>query len=351
MFFYIGKHCDFLTKVNDNLFLDKGWHVKNNIYFKGYSCECSIEESIDDIINGYQPNGIWAVICNNKIYHSILRGFPLYQKDEDLTNIPNLNNFQLVYNNINWLTDNSELPVDIVVDKVLDILQDNINGFVKYNNETLKVLLTGGLDSTVIFALMHTYSNVKLVKSPNKVRTYNSKLINYLNKNHWAYNIIDIYHDKVFNLTGFAAEVMTMRGYDVFNLLCQKNNKNIFDIISENDYVYHFLNRRNLKKRLSEKVEILSDWRLAMLKTLDVDYYIWHLDHNFHFVPFYDKRIPEVCVKLNYNDLIENCKNGIIEREIIKKINPKFLTLVSQYKNHGNVFENFDKNFKTLSLC
>lgn len=348
MFFYIGKHCDLLTQVDDNLYLDKGWSKKDNIYYKGYSCECSLIESLDDIINGYKPNGIWAVIYNNKVYHSVLRGFPLYKKNTDFTNIPNLENFNLVYDNIDWATNYNELSIDEATEKVLYVLNENIDGFLKYNHEKLKVLVTGGLDSTVVWALVHNLRNIELVKAVHKTRTYSSNLISHLNNSHWAYNIIDIFDKKVFNLTGFSAEVMTMRGYDVFNMLCQKNQINLYDILNENDYMYHFLHRKILKQHLSTKVKVLEDWRLSLLKTLEVDYYIWHLDNNFHFVPFYDKRIPEICVRLNYTDLLENCKNGIIEREIIKKINAKFLDLVSQYKNYGNVFENFDKNFKTI---
>lgn len=349
MFFYIGKNCELLVQVDDNLYLDKGWSKKGNVYYKGYSCECSIGESIDDIIHGYKPNGIWAVIYNNHVYHSTLRGFPLYQKDKDFTNIPNLENFNIVYDDLNWTLDYNELSIVEVTEKVLSVLTENINGFAKFNNEKLKILLTGGLDSTVVWALAKDLQGIELVKTPHKTRTYTSDLINHLNKNHWAYNIIDIIDKKVFNLTGFSAEVMTMRGYDVFNMLCQKNQTNLYDILDENDYMYHFLHRKKLKQHLSEKVKVLEDWRLSLLKTLEVDYYIWHLDNNFHFVPFYDKRIPEICVRLSYNNLLENCRNGIIEREIIKKINPKFLSLISQYKNYGNVFENLDKNFKTIN--
>ena len=177
MFFYIGKHCNLLTQVNDNLHLDKGWSKKDNIYYKGYSCECSIGESIDDIVNGYKPNGIWIVINNKTVYHSTLRGFPLYQKDKDFTNIPNLKNFDLVYDKINWSSNYDELSLDEVTQKVFNILIENINGFIKFNNEKLKVLLTGGLDSTVVWALVQNLADIEIVKTPHKTRTYNSDLI------------------------------------------------------------------------------------------------------------------------------------------------------------------------------
>jgi hypothetical protein len=349
MFFYIGNSCELLNQVDDNLFLDQGWTRKGESWYKGYSTECSIGQNIDAILNGYQPRGVWALIQNNKVYHSDLRGFPLYSKGSELTNIPNLNDFKFVYNEINWSSNFTELPLEEVIDKTLEIFLENVNGFVKYNPDVnLTVVGTGGLDSTLSWAAIHNISKYTLARTKQTSREYSSPLIEHMRKNHWAYNVINISSSDVFNLTGFAAEVMTMRGYDVFNLVCRTLGTTVYDVIKPSDYLYYFLQRKNIRDRLNEATEISTNLRKDMLASIDCDYYMWHIDNNFHFSPFYDKRIPEICVRMNMDDIIENCKNGTVERLMLEKINPKFLALVSNFKNYGNVLANFDKNLKNI---
>ena len=60
MFFYIGEECpiDGLIKVEPNLYLDKGWNHKSGIWYKGYSTECVLEDSVYDIGNGFNLSQI-----------------------------------------------------------------------------------------------------------------------------------------------------------------------------------------------------------------------------------------------------------------------------------------------------
>lgn len=345
MFFYIGNNCNLLEYVDHNLYLDKGWNKKDSVYYKGYSTECNISDNLHSILTGYKPNGIWAVIHQGKLYHPELRGFPLYTNGIDYTNISNIDGFSFINNNIKWDDDFSEWSLEDVVSKVTEIFLNNISNFIKYNpNIKLTVLGTGGLDSTLALAAIDSITDYSLVRTASKIREYTSPLITHLNKNHWAYNIINIQHGPIYNLVGFAAEVMTLRGYDMFNMICRSKNTTVYDTIDKTDYMYYFLQRPNIRERLEGSVNIFSNLKKNILSTIDHDYYIWHLDNNFHFNPFYDKRIPEICIRLSIENMIKNCKNGLIERLMIEKINSKFLSIVSDYKNHHPTLKNYDAN-------
>jgi len=350
MFFYIGNNCELLERASAGLFLDKGWTHGKAVWYKGYSTECNLSESTDAIINGHQPRGIWALIhydgTKYNIHHSDLRGFPLYANGDEYTNIPNLNGFEFVYNNIDWSTDYTELSLNEVVDEVTSIFLENLKGFVKYNaNVKLTVLATGGLDSTLAWAALDSVSTYDLVRTLGiNCKEYDSTLIQHMNENHWAYKVINVNNSPTWNLTGFAAEVMTIRGYDMFNCICRTLGTTVYDLITPLDYMYFFLQRKNIRDRLNGNTTISTNLRKDLLSHLDSDYYMWHLDNNFHFSPFYDKRIPELCVRLSIPDLIENCKNGTVERLMLEKINIDFLSMVSRYKNYGNVMKNYDNN-------
>jgi hypothetical protein len=353
MFFYAGTHCELLNKADEGLFLDNGWIRQDNVWFKGYSTECDISKNVQDIIEGYQPRGIWALIHKSEnsytVHHSELRGFPLFRnKDNETTNIPNLNGFELEYCQIDWSTDFTELSLEEVVDRVRSILVENVEGVIKYNTiDRMTVLVTGGLDSTLAWATIDSISDYDLVKSPTQNRRdYTSPLTQYMNTNHWAHAIVNLSNKVTWNLTGFSAEAMTVRRPDMFNTICRFNNTTVYDSISSKDYMYYFLHRPSWKKIFEEQDHVVTNLRETLLKQIDVDYYMWHIDNNFHVSPFYDKRIAETCVRLKMEDLIENCKNGTVERLVLQKIKPQYLALVSDYKNYGNVMKNFSTHFE-----
>ena len=358
MFFYIGKNCQLLTQVIEGLFLDSGWTQQDNVWFKGYSTECDISKNVQSIIDGYQPRGIWALIheTNNQfvVKHSELRGFPLFKNNADeTTNIPNLNGFEFAPCSINWSTNYSTLSLDEVVNRVAAILLENVEGVMKYNSiDRMTVLATGGLDSTVAWATIESVAPYVLVRcSPtSNTREYSSPLIQYMNTNHWSYGIINLYDKINWNLTGFAAEAMTIRRPDMFNTICRFTGTTIDALIDSNDYMYYFMQRPSWKKIFNEQHHSVDNLHEKLLSQIDVDYYMWHIDQNFHVSPFYDKRIAETCVRLSMTDLIENCKNGTVEKLVLQKIRPDFVSLISQYKNYGRVMENFDKNVANLQL-
>ena len=76
-----------MKQVEPRLFVDEGWNQKNGIWYKGYSTECILEDSIYDIVNGYQPSGKYCVICNGEVYYPMLRGFPIYILAKQKTNL------------------------------------------------------------------------------------------------------------------------------------------------------------------------------------------------------------------------------------------------------------------------
>lgn len=358
MLFYIGKSCELLSQVDSELFLDNNWVNQKNTWYKGYSTECNIGHNIQSILDGYQPNGIWAVIHKTnsgyKLYHSELRGFPLFRNEcDELTNIPKLIGFNFIDNQVNWIKKFPELTIDEVVHQVKDILVENVNGFLSFNQIDRPIILaTGGLDSTLIWAITDSLTSYDLIKSPHRSFVeYDSPIVSYMRENYWSYNSINVLQQDTYTLTGFAAEAMTIRRPDMFNMICRFMDTTVDNTIAKNDYMYHFLQRPDWKKVFVEQTHKVTNLRKSLLQSINADFYMWHLNNNIFASPFYDKRIAEVCVRLNTEALIENCRNGIVERMILKQIRPDFESLVTEYKNHGKLMKNFNENFSSLRLA
>lgn len=350
MFFYIGNKCELLKQVRPKLFLDDGWKEQNNIYYKGYSTECNLQESLYKIIEGYKPRGIYAIIYNDKIYHSNLRGFPIYTNGFEFTNIPNYGCSDFIPTNIEWDTNFSVYDsINVVVDKCLKILEENIRGFIQYNpNVKLNVIATGGVDSTLVWAMLSKISSFNLSVTKRSIKEYRSELTDYMANNHWAYKAINLNKETVYNITGFSAEVMTIRGYDMFNFICQAIGQDVYKLLQKNDYMYYFLQRDNIYTKLKNNTYIPNELHKDLLSMINHDYYIWHIDNNFHFSPFYDERFPKACIKLSIDDMIDNCRNATVERLMIQRIDSRFNKLISEYKNYGDVLANLQNNLHII---
>lgn len=367
MFFYIGDDCPIksMRQVEPRLFVDEGWNQKNGIWYKGYSTECVLEDAIYDIVNGYKPSGKYCVICADEIYHPLLRGFPVFEFNNDKTNIK-LDNFLPVEydkDRLQYHSATDTLTLDQVSHQIGDILLENTENFYKYNEVTdITVIFSGGLDTATSWAIQEAYSpkfnlsihvpdyltETTIHEVLGTEREYNSELIDKVGLDYWGYLHACYYKQLNWSNTGYYAEVYTYRDGEAINAIANYYGKKIYDFAKEEDYLYWFLKRPATiehYKNSDKKFETEDDLKSFLWYTIWYDHQMWHLDNNMMFCPFADIRIPLLMNKLSVEDLASSCVSGIIQRKIIKRFKPELLSILSDYKNEKNVWKNFRANF------
>ena len=369
MFFYNRINCPFdnMKKVEYNLFLDDGWTIviKENgkLYCKGYSTECNLEESLDKIIKeNYIPAGKWCVIYDNQIFHPKMRGYPLYRLDNGFTNIPGLND-QVISSEADVKLDQTIISLDFAAELVGEILIDNTVKFLKYNQiSNLNVLYSMGLDSLTVWAivdyLIKDYNLQISIPKPGKdmdfmgrERDYTHALSKHLDQHCWGYRMTSLYKDKNYYTTGFYSERIQLREVSNGHAIAKFYKTQLHKMVSKKDYLYYFLQRPSNKINTCDTdFTTEKDCKDYCFNSIFHDYQMWHIDNNFHFSPFYDIRIAEICYRLNLEDLVKNAANGIIQRKIIEKYNPQLLDLLADYKNEGSIYKNFMKNWGKIVL-
>lgn len=364
MFFYIGKDCPIksVEKVADTIYLDKGWKNYNNTHwYKGYSTDCVLGDNISQIIDGYKPAGKWAVISSvGKIYHPILRGFPVYTNEREVkTNIP-LDNFVYEhYQTVPVAKQSNKISLDRASILINEVLTENIINFFKYNSiDRLQVLFSGGLDTLTVWSIVDklgydydlhihtpTYNDIFGVK-----QEYQSDLIDLCRKKLWGYRITSCFNDENYYLTGFYSERMQLREVTQGHTIANYKNKKLYEMPSRNDYCYYFLqrskNKINTEPVFTTENEVI-DW---CNRSIFYDYQMWHIDHNYHFSPFYDLRITEIANQLSMEDIVNNAFDAILQKNIVRYNRPDFLSILANYKNEKNVWENYNKNFNKIVL-
>ena len=365
MFFYIGQECPIksVDKVTENLFLDKGWKCEKindvNYWYKGYSTDCILSNHVKEIIDGYNANGKYAIVSERgDIYHPLLRGFPLYTNQKGIkTNMP-LPKLDLV-NCSTSIKRKSNITLEEASIQINEVLRENVVNFFKYNKiDKLNVLFTGGIDTLTVWSLVdslgHDYDFHLPVpssfKSLGRNQEYQSDLMDLCSKKFWSYNLTSCYTKENWYITGFYSERIQLREVTQGHAIANYVGKKLHEITTSKDYLYHFLQRPILKINNAPTLTNEQDLLDHCNESVYYDYQMWHIDNNYHFSPFYDIRITDIVNQLSLDDILSNALNVIIQKNIIKYNRPDFLQLLSDYKNEGNVFDNYKKNFSKITL-
>lgn len=368
MFFYLGTNCPIqaLTEVQPGIFLDKGWKEKYGIWYKGYSTDCVLEDSLLGIADGYKPNGKWCAIYQDQIFHPELRGFPMFSNRTNRTNIK-VDGFEsCTYEHGQTFTIDSQITLEEASAMIGDILVENTINFYRYNDITdLTVPFSAGLDSMTCWAVLEEclFTNFTvIVHLPDKTddtikkvmgtrREYESDLITKTDNDYWGY-----FHSSWsinFNtyIGGYYAETFQYRDGEAINALANYQGKHIDELATEDDYLYWFLKRPSLERYKQNMLKFDDERHLKqyLFETIFYDHQMWHIDNNIVFSPFFDIRIPKIMSRLSVEDLTANCVNGITQRNIIKRFCPELLSVLADYKNEKAVWANFRKNASSLS--
>jgi hypothetical protein len=366
MFFYIGDRSPItaLTNVAARLFLDKGWEQKDNIWYKGYSTDCSLSEHLSNILHGYQPAGKWCVIHKEKVYHPALRGFPLNEHNGEQTNLSLDGFFTATYDEPK-ITDSTILSLDEASVIIGNILLENTINFYKFNDvKVMNVLCSAGLDTLTTWAVIDSYtkdytfnayvpktSDNTLYSCLGRVREYKSDLIDFISTKHWGYDIASVFNKSNWYATGYYAETYQYRDGEAINALANYQNKRIDELAKESDYLYWFLKRPNIVEKYKDSMLKFADdesLKKFLYSTIFYDHQYWHIDNNLAFSPFADIRIPQTIHRMSVEDITRNCTTGLVQRKIVERFNPQLLSLLSDYKNEKLIWGNFNSNFKNI---
>lgn len=352
MFFYIGNECNLLEQVDTGLFLDKGWTQYNSVWYKGYSTECNLHENIDNIISGYTPKGIWCVISRTnseyKIYHPELCNFP-YDENTNLYNILMLDKIK-----VDTTIDKTINTMDTVVEKVLSILIDTCIGYTKYNSDILNIWCTGGLDSVLLLAICEKAGipyNLYAHKSHSAYyNEYNSELLTHVKHEFGNYAFMSMFSEKTVLATGYSGDSYFCRHPEQINLLANSLGKTAHEVVKPDDYVAKFLSRPTFNDMVHDMYISEEEAKKHLLKRIPNWYSVWHLDNTITFTPYHDIELIKTVLTLPIEILLDAALDGTVQKKVIEKCNPEFLSLVDKQKNSLLGGTNLVNNIERVKL-
>lgn len=356
---------------------DTGWeritlHNKEILY-KGYMDNGNLEDNIETIINKKEHSALGnfciIVIHNNtnRIITDLYRNFPIYFNNDLITNLEPTsktawtNNFiyfnddlkiNLTYKDIFGEIDTELLTEEIAVDFIDEIISTKVKEFIHYNTKPLKIFLSGGIDSMLVYSYIKKFTNnFELIFGNHFDFDYFwIKNSGNIRKNYWAYSQLHHYKDSCIISSGALGDEFMLRSPVTANLFLRYFNTSIPELLNDQNNLQkmqynYFLLEKNKKIYSQQAVEnIKFDNKFEMIKFLCNininDYQHWHLGNTLTYTPLRDLEIFKIFLRLNLNSAIDQIIDSKISKLLLKKNNPELINCLSDSKNHGNYMSN-----------
>lgn len=379
MFFSVSKCADKRfpnSQKLGRLFLcfDEGWHntsVDNQtIWFKGYSDQHPLEDQIScnfaTVKQGLPGNYcliIYDFITDQiSIRHSRYRSFPIYIHHDCVTNLVTSNNTiwsdQLINidQNLHIETEcrdilgnfsNSRVTREQAIDLIDQRLSQSIKQFVDSNRLPLKVYLSGGVDSALVYSYLQRFTeNIELISCWH-VDFDRFWMLNHrtIQNNYWAYNQIHHWREPCILSSGTPGDEFMLRSPTTVDLWIKHHGDHMLDLLPEYENSLHhaYFSKQKHIDIFQNQSWLNLDYEQTQKHISNIvinDWQHWHLGKTLTFTPLRDIEILKILLSMDYSDCLEQIFNSAISLELIERNYPGLSEVLSAKKNSGNVLEN-----------
>ena len=383
MFFWISKESRNMMSKQTRYFhwsvdTDEGWkHVSARdrfLIYKGYTEQGQLSNQVHEI-----ADAPWASIKGNfcildiqesgiRVIHNDCRSFPLWYDDKQgLTNLVPLTHSVWADSSVHINQDLEltevkhdiigDLPqstalVNYVLDTIDDILITKFKTFFEHNNMPVRIFLSGGIDTTLMWSYL-----CKLGIKHEVVLAEHLEFDKFWVRNHhrlteqnWAYKQIHHWREPTVLVSGCPGDEFSLRNPGMANMLslCH-DGRMLHECIEPTDLHYNYFNslkNRELfiqQRQDPEVVKLIRNPDTLNRHLLDRaanDHQHWHLGNTLTFTPMRDLAILKELLSMHFDVMRSQMLNSEISRLLIARNYPKALDILSTQKNHENYLEN-----------
>jgi hypothetical protein len=380
MFFNIAPTVD--TRFPNNIECgwaffncDHGWErfetTDGVIFAKGYASNINLSKLVDrfDQANQYDGNFCLVKIGNNiQITHNKYRSFPLSRYPSSITNLYTNGGTQ-VWTNQRLTVDSTwqsnllydQLPQPATqsitlaqaIDQIFELLVNDITQFVKIYNPDIKLFCSGGVDTTLLYALFHYIKYpIELVIGPHWDSDYFSTENQDELSKFWGYSQLHHWNSSTWLATGSCGDEYFLRGPAVIAMLTAWHDINFTEVLAKSSDHYHYYHfnkyqdvwntARSTNNKLKHDYPLMANLHAQILNILSNDHQHWHLGNTLTYTPFNNLDIAKILLQVNIDDLMLQFTDALITKLLIQKVDPTLCSVVSTFKNH-NSFQNLAK--------
>lgn len=328
--------------------LDAGWHTMDQILYKGYCLDRPLEQKIIDR-DFREETGNYVILnfaddgCS--IHYDNSRSFPILYDKQTVTNhkVEGLTavwfDGAVYYENDQWHFHHRHENV-VKYSGHQDYLNKQqladmwcahlINACEKLETD-LPIMCadSNGVDSlTVKSALDYCGKEYTSVKESPSTKAHLG----------WGYNQLFETDRPHVQATGFCGDELLLRNPLYCQWLLDSSNVDLvkeFDK-TEHSYMKGFFNKR-YREKVSAEVGKFPEFKQGYEHTANVslnDFQMWHTDNTITFTPYRNTKMALKSLQADCDTILDQVIHAGVSKEIIQRLNPYNLTLLSKHKNN-----------------
>lgn len=359
---------------------DSGWSVKELastvVIYKGYSDNFCLSQVLDRIHNSFEPfdTGNYCALFVHKLTDTVdvktdrYRGFPIYVNlghcvtnlvtqqytvwtDSMISVNPDITINEQKFDVIGSVED-SVLEYNFVIHKIDQILRHKTKNFVANNTLPIKVHLSGGVDSLLVYAYLQEYTDqFELVKCAHLDYDRFWMLNQSSIQQHWAYRQIHHWQDSCVLTSGAPGDEFMLRSPVTADLFLKARGQCIQDLVQQDTWsdclhADYFALPKHHTLFYNQTIDPEKNLNLLNRDLCNInlnDWQHWHLGNTLTWTPLRDLDIFKLMLRLPIDHAVAQIMNSAVSRTLIQQINPDLVGLISDQKNSKNPMKNLVK--------
>ena len=364
---------------------DAGWQTFESathcVLYKGYVDSGTWADSLPTIISQTQPvllGNFCAFVLDVttgivQIKTDRYRSFPIFfSPDQEVSNLSQLSHtawtdsiveilpgFKIVESKFDAIghIDSSELTTAQATEQIHKILCHKTKSFLSHNTLPIRVFLSGGVDSALVYSYLQKYTDQLEMVNYEHVDFDHFWLENSGTlKNFWGYRQIHHWKTPCVLASGAPGDEFMLRSPMTADLFLQWHGSSIPTLLSQPRWQqclhYAYFGQEKNQKFLAHNHMDLNCSREQLIYNLCNillnDWQHWHIGHTLTWTPLRDLEIIKILLRLPWTEAVGQIMNSDISIALIEKNQPGLSQVISDQKNSGNVLKNLGKFFSTL---
>lgn len=352
---------------------DDGWLSQDHgdllLIYKGYTDQRKLDQQLLSV--DHQTLGNFCVIIVDRTQQKIrmvadrYRSFPVYFKNgHQVTNLVpvdktawtdskveidfDLNTTEHKFDAIGPI-DPMLLDYESALDQVHEILITKTQNFLDNNSLPLKVFLSGGIDTLLVYSyLVNAGAEFELLDYNHLEHDYFWRSNEHLIKQNWGYKQIHHWRESCVLASGAPGDEFMLRSPTTANLYLRRNNTDIPQLLEQYPDCLHYsyFNLDKHQKIFQEQQnsqQDTSDWELCNI--LVNDWQHWHLGNTLTWTPLRDVEIIKILLRMPLRHAINQIMNSEFSKCLIERNVPGATRFISDQKNTGPALKNLNLLF------
>jgi hypothetical protein len=352
---------------------DNGWSISHQpgvqVLYKGYADSAPLETLLTAIVAQTEPKltGNFCVIAHVdgmvQIQTDRYRGFPIYIADHGVNNLMptprtawadslvtisrdfsvNERKFDVI-----GTINPSTLDFDQALDRVHTILTNRTQQFLKHNTLPLRVFLSGGVDTILVYSYLHAAgADFELLDYDHFEHDYFWRCNSHHVLQYWAYRQTHHWRESCVLASGTPGDEFMLRNPVSGDFYLRHLGTSINAQAQPHHMQYDYIWLDKNQKQLAQPALLNSTQELHqhLCNIMVNDWQHWHLGNTLHWTPLRDLDIFKIILRLPRDHAIDQIVNNRFSTALIERNLPGGSKLISNQKNTGAQLKNLNRLF------